>query len=287
MGVFLELGARIPCGDAQFLVKSHLRLEFIRESLFLDQKLEGFNMKKLTTMIGVLPFIIITTIIFAHPGRTDSKGGHHDRKNGGYHYHNSGNRATQPSAPTRSTNQNNKTDIEKTNFLRSNPDDKPSVLELLLSNEMREGVEVTAHSEYKAYEQYMNGLKRTSVVSDMKLTDAKLITINNYIVAKSAWGMFIQQRQLAEATPNHVPYFTEGSYLGSVNALEKFVGLEFDLSEADLDRVVLLGGIATVQTAYSNALFINALILENRAMREKNKELEDRIERLEKALADN
>lgn len=24
---------------------------------------------------------------FAHSGRTDSQGGHHDRKNGGYHFH--------------------------------------------------------------------------------------------------------------------------------------------------------------------------------------------------------
>ncbi len=28
--------------------------------------------------------------LFAHPGGLDSKGGHHDRKNGGYHYHRGG-----------------------------------------------------------------------------------------------------------------------------------------------------------------------------------------------------
>lgn len=26
-------------------------------------------------------------IVFGHPGRTDSQGGHYDRQNGGYHYH--------------------------------------------------------------------------------------------------------------------------------------------------------------------------------------------------------
>ena len=28
------------------------------------------------------------SLLFAHSGRTDSYGGHNDRKNGGYHYHN-------------------------------------------------------------------------------------------------------------------------------------------------------------------------------------------------------
>ena len=31
--------------------------------------------------------IILTLAVTAHPGRTDSKGGHYDRQNGGYHYH--------------------------------------------------------------------------------------------------------------------------------------------------------------------------------------------------------
>ncbi len=31
-----------------------------------------------------------TSIGISHPGRTDSNGGHNDRKNGGYHYHNGG-----------------------------------------------------------------------------------------------------------------------------------------------------------------------------------------------------
>lgn len=34
--------------------------------------------------------IMITNISFAHPGRTDSNGGHYDRSTGGYHYHNGG-----------------------------------------------------------------------------------------------------------------------------------------------------------------------------------------------------
>lgn len=29
-------------------------------------------------------------IFSSHSGRTDSNGGHHDRKNGGYHFHNTG-----------------------------------------------------------------------------------------------------------------------------------------------------------------------------------------------------
>ena len=34
-----------------------------------------------------LIFAILTMSAFAHPGRTDSKGGHHDRSTGEYHYH--------------------------------------------------------------------------------------------------------------------------------------------------------------------------------------------------------
>lgn len=42
-------------------------------------------MKKVITVFIAL--IILTSIVTAHPGKTDSKGGHYDRKNGGYHYH--------------------------------------------------------------------------------------------------------------------------------------------------------------------------------------------------------
>lgn len=38
--------------------------------------------KKLFTL-----FILVSLLAFSHPGRTDASGGHHDRKNGGYHYH--------------------------------------------------------------------------------------------------------------------------------------------------------------------------------------------------------
>ena len=34
--------------------------------------------------------IVSCSVLMAHSGRTDSSGGHHDRINGGYHYHNSG-----------------------------------------------------------------------------------------------------------------------------------------------------------------------------------------------------
>lgn len=49
-------------------------------------------MKKFT-MFGalVLSFTLcLSSVAFAHPGRTDAYGGHYDRKTGLYHYHNSG-----------------------------------------------------------------------------------------------------------------------------------------------------------------------------------------------------
>lgn len=35
----------------------------------------------------ILCIFSISFYSMAHGGRTDSQGGHHDRKNGGYHYH--------------------------------------------------------------------------------------------------------------------------------------------------------------------------------------------------------
>ena len=41
----------------------------------------------LITIIALIVNVIFCSISFAHSGRTDSQGGHHDRINGGYHYH--------------------------------------------------------------------------------------------------------------------------------------------------------------------------------------------------------
>ena len=40
-------------------------------------------------IFGLILFLILyNSNLYSHSGRTDSKGGHHDRINGGYHYHN-------------------------------------------------------------------------------------------------------------------------------------------------------------------------------------------------------
>lgn len=44
--------------------------------------------------------ILSVALVSAHPGRTDANGGHNDRKNGGYHYHNAPAPTIQPSTPT-------------------------------------------------------------------------------------------------------------------------------------------------------------------------------------------
>lgn len=46
-----------------------------------------------------LSITFFSSVVFAHPGRTDSRGGHHDRKTGGYHYH--GSPSVTPSIPVR------------------------------------------------------------------------------------------------------------------------------------------------------------------------------------------
>ncbi|MCI8410875.1 MAG: YHYH domain-containing protein [Clostridia bacterium] len=45
-------------------------------------------MKK--TVLLFIIFVTFVSISFAHPGRTDSNGGHYDRSTGEYHYHNDG-----------------------------------------------------------------------------------------------------------------------------------------------------------------------------------------------------
>lgn len=45
-------------------------------------------MKHTIRMVLLFLFIFLLNIqVCAHPGRTDSDGGHHDNVNGGYHYH--------------------------------------------------------------------------------------------------------------------------------------------------------------------------------------------------------
>lgn len=44
-------------------------------------------MKRLSFFLALLFF---SGLLFAHSGRTDRYGGHHNRKTGGYHYHNAG-----------------------------------------------------------------------------------------------------------------------------------------------------------------------------------------------------
>lgn len=48
----------------------------------------------LMSLPRLLTLLAIPASVFAHPGGLDSKGGHNDRKNGGYHYHRT------PPAPT-------------------------------------------------------------------------------------------------------------------------------------------------------------------------------------------
>lgn len=50
-----------------------------------------FNLRRtIILFIVIINFIECFNISFAHPGRTDSNGGHYDRSTGEYHYHNDG-----------------------------------------------------------------------------------------------------------------------------------------------------------------------------------------------------
>ena len=55
----------------------------------------------------IFTLFVISNNVYTHSGRTDKYGGHHDRKNGGYHYHNPGTvpRPTTPT-PSRTTTPN-------------------------------------------------------------------------------------------------------------------------------------------------------------------------------------
>ena len=63
--------------------------------------------KKYGFKMAVILSILLLSAVFAytHSGRTDKYGGHYDRINGGYHYHNSGNvrRSSTSTLPSRTT----------------------------------------------------------------------------------------------------------------------------------------------------------------------------------------
>lgn len=43
--------------------------------------------KYIAVIVCMLLCVLLPLTAIAHPGRTDSQGGHYDRQNGGYHYH--------------------------------------------------------------------------------------------------------------------------------------------------------------------------------------------------------
>ncbi|OHB49046.1 MAG: hypothetical protein A2Y10_04885 [Planctomycetes bacterium GWF2_41_51] len=51
-------------------------------------------MKKMTVSILLYLVLLFPLNIYGHSGRTDSQGGHYNRKTGEYHYHNSGSRTS-------------------------------------------------------------------------------------------------------------------------------------------------------------------------------------------------
>ena len=44
-------------------------------------------MRLIKLLFFVAVFLSLTTVAYAHPGGTDSEGGHHDRSTGEYHFH--------------------------------------------------------------------------------------------------------------------------------------------------------------------------------------------------------
>ena len=56
--------------------------------------------KKIKTLFSFLCVVLFVSTASAHPGRTDSNGGHYNRRTGEYHYHNSGRRTSPPRRTT-------------------------------------------------------------------------------------------------------------------------------------------------------------------------------------------
>ena len=80
-------------------------------------------MKKVITIIMIFTSLFLFSLqSFAHPGRTDSRGGHYDRSSGEYHYHN-GEYAGREQSTKRSTTQtesiynfDNASDVKDNNY---------------------------------------------------------------------------------------------------------------------------------------------------------------------------
>ena len=69
--------------------------------IMLNQSEDITMLRKYGFKIVMIFSILLLSAVFAytHSGRTDKYGGHHDRINGGYHYHNSGTFGTTPTIP--------------------------------------------------------------------------------------------------------------------------------------------------------------------------------------------
>ena len=56
-------------------------------NFYYKYQIGGLCMKKIIPLFTLLIIIAFSSMVYAHPGRTDENGGHYDRSTGEYHYH--------------------------------------------------------------------------------------------------------------------------------------------------------------------------------------------------------
>src|SRR5687768_7068805 len=131
-------------------------------------------MNRLTSLLLTLSAMPWT---FAHPGGLDSKGGHNDRKNGGYHYHRGTPSAVAP-APTKTPAALNATAVVQ------------PVSEALHNSALpKEGINIVpAPTAASALAKITIGMTRAQV--EAKIGKPNMATDNSWLYSAHGWVRF-------------------------------------------------------------------------------------------------
>jgi hypothetical protein len=116
-----------------------------------------------------IALILLCSLALAHPGRTDSKGGHYNRKTGEYHYHNKAASSTSAVSAKTVSDSNSKSD-EKTSA-----DDSSTIMEKLqLEVKSLRAKSAKQEQMIDRFKQMCQMLKKQNAAMKQLLTDANI-----------------------------------------------------------------------------------------------------------------
>lgn len=125
--------------------------------------------------------LLTPAMCFAHPGGLDSKGGHHDRKNGGYHYHRS-TTAALPAEPPRQSSAKEKAEPSPT------ATDKNAVSTQRPAENLGVFTPAVAPSRSSPLAQVTIGMTKAEVQA--KIGPANILSDDSWFYSKDGWVRF-------------------------------------------------------------------------------------------------